>query len=137
MAIKSKKIKKKVKKNINLYSSSLEVKSKETELKNLQKSKKGIELEISELIYDFNDKILAASDPSNFIEKLPLNSLKEFENFSAGREISSNLGILRSKIQLRKDKDKMVDSLSLIDKQIANNKIELLLAKINHILIVK
>lgn len=101
------------------------------ELKKLHKNKNEIENSIKEIIDTFNNKTINEGDAEHFLDRLPLNSLKEIQEFQAGKKRETNLSVLNLRAQLRKDRTKKVEELRKIEEQISELEKDLLLAKIN------
>jgi hypothetical protein len=135
-SVKKKPVKQKSKKQIikviDHYADSKEVATEQTKLKELQKSGKEIENKIKEIISTFNSKSSMNKDAERFLERLPLDSLKDFSEFGKKRE--SSMEILKLRTKLRKDKEIKEVELNAIESQISVSKIDLLLAKINHLI---
>jgi hypothetical protein len=116
------------------YSQSPQVQDKEACLKQLQDHRREIETSISEIVTDYNAKVALSADAAKFLERMPLESLKDLQEFSAGKKLDSNLGILRSKSKLRKDRNKKLQNLTEVNRQIVESQIDLLIAKIDHVI---
>lgn len=128
------KLKKKVK-PADIFLGSKEVAKEQAKLKELQKSRKVIENNIKEMIDTYNSKsVIKEGGAERFLEKLPLDSLKEFYEFTAGQKRESSLSILKIRSKLRRQKEIKEYELDKIESEIALSQIDLLLAKINHMI---
>lgn len=126
-----KKVAKKTKIVINLFADSKDVNQKQIELKELEKNRKSIEKDIKNIVDNFNAKTFNNSE--KFLDKLPIDSLTELQEFLSGKK-ENNLEILNTRSKLRKDRNQKIEELHLMDKKISEGQIELLLAKINHMI---
>ncbi len=116
------------------YELNPQIKNKEDQLKKLQIKSNKLKNHIGNMINDLNAKTTLSAEASKFLERLPLDSLQDFQNFSAGKKIEYNLDLLRARSKLRKDCNKKMQILFEINQQIVENQIDLLLAKIDHIM---
>jgi hypothetical protein len=117
----------------DLFVNSKEVAKEQDKLENLQISKRIIEDNIKGIIDTYNSKSVAGGSAERFLDKLPLDSLKEFSEFSSGKKRETSLGTMKLRTRLRKEKEEQEVQLSKLDSQIALGQIDLLLAKINYI----
>lgn len=122
------------KQTIDIFADSLEVSKQQAQLKALEEDRKSIEQNIKDIIDTYNSKTANNRDAERFLDKLPLDSLKELQDFLNGKKKESNLDILKLRAQLRKDRNKQVDQLIKIEEEISKSQIDLLLAKINHVI---
>lgn len=124
----------KVKKpKVNLFDSK-EVSSEQEKLKELQKNRREIELKIKDIIDTYNSKSANDRDAERFLDRLPLESLKELQEFVSGKKKDSNLENLKVRAKLRKERTQKIEELNSIDKKISESQIDLLLAKIDHVI---
>lgn len=117
----------------DIFVNSKEVAKEQDKLTNLQISRRIIEDNIKGIIDTYNSKTVAGGSAERFLDKLPLESLKEFSDFSSGKKRDTGLGTMKLRTKLRKEKEEQESELSKIDSQIALGQIDLLLAKINYI----
>lgn len=117
-------------KKVNLFDSK-KVSDQQEKLKELQKERKIIELKIKSIIDTYNSKSANDKDAERFLDRLPLESLKELQEFLSGKKKDSNLGILRLRAKLRKERNLKIEELSKLDEKISESQIDLLLAKID------
>ena len=117
-------------KKINLFDSQ-EVFSEQEKLKELQKDRKVIESKIKTIIDTYNSKSANDKDAERFLDRLPLESLKELQEFLSGKKKDSNLEILRLRAKLRKERNIKLEELNKLDEKISESQIDLLLAKID------
>lgn len=118
----------------NYFKQNTEVLLKQKQLKKLNKSKKEIENILKEIVDTFNTKNINERDAEKFLDRLPLNSLKELQDFQSGKKRETPLFILNLRMQLRKDRTKKIEELLKIEEQISEIEKDLLLAKINCIM---
>lgn len=111
-----------------------EVKNKQNHLKDLLDQRFEIEECIENIVDDYNSLSATDENADSWLERLPINSLSELQNFAAGKKKESNLEILRLRSQLRKDKDKQFESLKKVDDLIYIGEIDILMAKLNHLI---
>lgn len=119
----------KSKKN-NLFDSA-QVISEQVRLKELQKDRKAIESKIKTIIDAYNSKSANDKDAERFLDRLPLESLKELQEFLSGKKKDSNLEILKLRAKLRKERNIKLEELNKLDEKISESQIDLLLAKID------
>ncbi|HVI41873.1 MAG TPA: hypothetical protein VM577_14580 [Anaerovoracaceae bacterium] len=121
-------------KNIDIYADSVEVSLKKDQLKALEQDRKEIEKSIKEIIDTYNSKSANNRDAERFLDKLPLDSLRELQDYLNGKKKESNLDILKVRAKLRKDRNTKIDELLKIEEKISQGQIDLLIAKINHVI---
>lgn len=117
-------------KKINLFDSQ-QVVSEQEKLKELQKDRKVIESKIKNIIDTYNSKSANDKDAERFLDRLPLESLKELQEFLSGKKKDSNLDILKLRAKLRKERNIKIEELNKLDEKISESQIDLLLAKID------
>ena len=117
-------------KKINLFDS-VQVASEQEKLKELQKDRKAIESKIKNIIDTYNSKSANDKDAERFLDRLPLESLKELQEFLSGKKKDSNLDILKLRAKLRKERNIKIEELNKLDEKISESQIDLLLAKID------
>lgn len=118
------------KKKKDLYEGNAEISRVTAEISELAATRKQLQTDLSDIIEDYNAKI-AAEDAEDFLERLPLESVKDLQEFAAGEKKTFVMDILRDKGQLVQDQQSKVKEILAIDKKISENEIDLLLAKIN------
>lgn len=96
----------------------------------LKQDKRSHVKEISNIIEDFNSKSSDVTVASDWLDKLPLATPKEFEKFEAGEEVHYNLQVLKERQRLRKKHDKKVEDLTLLESKVKESQIDLLLSKV-------
>lgn len=121
-------------KAIDIYADSIEVLQKKAQLKELEQDRKEIEKSIKEIIDTYNSKSANNRDAERFLDKLPLDSLRELQDYLNGKKKESNLEILKVRAQLRKDRNQKIDELLKLEEKISQGQIDLLIAKINHVI---
>ena len=124
----------KPRKTVDVFADSKEVSQKQAELKALEQERKGLEQSIKEIIDTYNSKSANNRDAERFLDKLPLDSLRELQDFMAGKKKESNLDILKLRAKLRKDRNKKIDEINKMDEKISEGQIDLILAKIYHVI---
>lgn len=114
----------------DLFKGNKEILRVNSEISKLSLEKEKIQTDLKNLIDNFNSK-LSMEDAEDFLERLPLESIKDLQEFEAGEKDNFVMNILREKSDLiREQKNKAAEIVS-IDKKISEQEIDLLLAKIN------
>lgn len=119
----------------NIYKTSKEVTSKEKELKSLIKQKKLLEQDLKDISSEFNS--LSASSPreaENMLDRLPLETLRELYEFTAGKKAPTGMTILNLRTELKKERLVTSEKLSKLNQEISINKIDVLLSKVKFLL---
>lgn len=106
------------------------VKEKQKHLKSLEKHRSQLIKDIDELISVYNAKsVMSDKEAVEWLDRLPLSTLHELEQFSAGRKKDFNLQTLKFRSDLLKSRDSQIEELRKIEDLIYLAKIELLEAK--------
>ncbi len=122
----------KVKKSIKVKDSVI---SKiEKDIKALRKKKKDIKSDIQEIIDLYNVKSASAKEAEKWVDRLPLETLKELQDFLSGKKKNFNLSDLKERSLLRKKHMISLEELARIENEMARHNIDLLLAKVNYLL---
>lgn len=112
-----------------------EVKNKEKELKNLIKKQESVEQEIKDLLITFKKKSPSDKDIDRFLDGLPLKDLRDLQDFQRGKKKDFSLDILKLRTKLKNEQMLKFEELIKLDEQIKETKTDLLLAKINCVLV--
>lgn len=118
------------KKKKDLYEGNAEISRVTAEISELTVARQQLQANLGDIIEDYNSKMIA-ENAEDFLERLPLESVKDLQEFAAGRKKIFVMDILRNKTQLIQDQQNKIKEILAIDKKISENEIDLLLAKIN------
>lgn len=111
-----------------------EVKTKQKVLTDLQDKRKSIELEIKNICENYNSKSVNDKEAAQWLDRLPLETLKELEDFSAGRKHNFNLLDLKTRSDLRKNRNSKLEEFIKVNDEIYIGKIDLLLVKLSSLI---
>jgi hypothetical protein len=124
-------VKKKIKtKTRSLFFRDEGVVSEKKKLAALKRQRSFLIKEIREIIEAYNDKYLNMDDTSEWLNKLPLQSLEDLYQFLSGSKDDYSLTVLELRSRLRKDHSEKVEETMKLEKKIYISQIDLLLAKI-------
>jgi len=122
-------IRKKIKKKkiVSLFENDVEVKKINTVISNLVAEQQQAHIDIENI---FNKFQASNDEPEDFLDRLPLETLKELEDFEFGKKKVFCMDVLKDRGKLLKEKDEKINHLNIINKNITENNIDLLLSKI-------
>lgn len=122
------------KRKIILYKGSAEVLQANTELSKLAAEKKKLEDELGEIVSNYHSKISPSEQREDFLEQLPLTSMRDLQEFAAGNSPVFVTEILNDRSKMLRTREDKLQELVAVDKKISEHNINLLIAKINHVI---
>ena len=121
-----KKIKKK--KTVPIFHKNAEVIKYNTAISDLVAEQQQAHKDIENIFEKFQS---SNNEPEDFLDRLPLETLKEIEDFEFGKNKKVfPMGVLKERTKLLKERDEKIKHLDTINKSITENNIDLLLSKI-------
>lgn len=117
---------KKLKKVTNFFQNDSKILEFTKTIDSLNLERQNLEKDIQLIMSSFKEK-----NKEEDLSRLPLQSVKDLQDFEAGQKISFTMDLFDDRLKLRQDHQKKLQDLTQIDKNIASQQIELLLAKID------
>ncbi len=115
----------------SLFFRNKDVVAEKKKLVELKKQKRGTISNIDDIVETYNDKCLILLLDEHWLERLPLDSIREFNRFLSGDKHDFGLPALKIQSDLRKAHEEQVDLLLKVDRDIMIGKIDIILAKID------
>lgn len=105
--------------------------------KNMKMSQARTQLkkELEGLAAQYEAKMSSLEKERNFIDRLPLETLEDFQEYAAGLKTDFNLQFFDRKRDLEKLRDKKIEELKKLDIKMDEGQIDLALKKIEALLI--
>lgn len=124
------KIKKPKSKKKPLTETQLNIKSKEQDVKKLKKQKADLEIIIEKMLKEYSGKNISQEAASYNLEKLPLDTLKDFQDFRSEKKMNFNLLTMKLRSEIRRKKDIKLQELQALILKIYEAEQDVLIAKI-------
>lgn len=80
------------------------------------------------------ENLISELNSEKFLEKLPIDSLKELHSSNIENELKNFTQLLNSKQVFRKNQEKVIDKINQLEQKISLAEIDLTLSKINTLL---